>query len=241
MATALATALIAVAVPRIITWFDNLTRPTVVVTVQDQHEDAGDHVFVLPYVVSRSTAAAMGTPATFFADPNSYHAIKVAGDNILMVVEGKSSHTVVVTQIRAKILTRRSAVTGTLIDTPAEGMNNDVRVGLNLDDADPVAHAFGTNGTFADPYFDHNAVTLNDGETETFSVEALANESYDYSWEIELSLVVDGAQQTRVIDSNGAPFELTGYAPRYAAAYGMDRGGWVSEGPKTLQCVGGKC
>lgn len=196
---------------------DKLQEP---VTVLLGREGAGsdDHSFVIADVVPPQQVRSLGEPDDLFRDSAlRRRATKVGVSGTKLTIEGANSHTVVITEIHAKILRRDPLVTGTLLSAPPQGIERLVRIGFDLDQPDPIARV-STQGELGEPYFASNAVTLKDHETATFQIDAHAAKA-TYTWAVQVDLVVDGRAESRTVQSPDGPLRLAGSATRYGAIY----------------------
>ncbi|MEU6129421.1 hypothetical protein ABZ805_09635 [Saccharopolyspora sp. NPDC047091] len=237
---ALATAAAGLVVPKAWTAISDRLHPPVVVSVASQ-ELSDDHSYVLPYVPGGAEAAAIAEPANLFGgdSPTLRRATKAGTSTTRIVVQGKSSHTVVITDMRARVLRREPAPTGTYFFAPAQGDLSTIVVGVDLDEVNPVARSL-VAGRRTDPYFRDNAVTLAAGEPAVFLVESHAAEPTAYEWALEIDLVVDGKAETRTVQRADGPFRLSGLGGHYSAVYEWAGDRWNHPDP-VAYCGAGKC
>jgi hypothetical protein len=189
-----------------------------VTVVLGREGGAADHSYALPEVIPEAEGGRLGQPQELFSDsPLRRRATKVLSLGAKLTVEGANSHTVVITDVRARILNREPVVGGTLLSAPPQGVETVIKLGFDLDQQVPTARVV-KGGEFGDPYFENNTVTLKDHEVVTFMVDARAAKAA-YTWNIEVDLVVDGQAMTRSVAGPDGPFKLTGAPARYGAAY----------------------
>jgi hypothetical protein len=144
--------------------------------------------------------------------------VDIGGSFVKLVVEGRTSKSVVIRNISAKVLERGNPLAGTRVACPSAGANQSIRLYFDLDRPTPVALSEDEQGRPGDPYFRGNFVTLAKGEAVVFDVHAVTR-GCACAWRLEIDALVGGSPQTVVVDESGEPFRTTGEAPRYGAAY----------------------
>lgn len=149
------------------------------------------------------------------------HAVDTGSTTLLLTVEGERSHTSVITDVRANIISRSEPLTagGTIIAVRSQGGQESIRLGLNLEDATPRARSFdGSNATFSTHYFDSHTVTVAQGETVTFIVDAYTKR-YDVRYGLIIDAIVDGKATQITVTDGAAPFRTRGYSGHYDKAF----------------------
>jgi hypothetical protein len=145
-------------------------------------------------------------------------AADVGATPVQLVLQGKRSQRVTITDIHALILKRAAPLTGTLLHCPSAGEGAQIPIGLNLDELDSVARFTNADGSLGNPYFAKNYVTLEKNEVITFEIAAETTSSY-CEWNLRLDLLVDGQRQTMTIRAGDQPFRTTVKAGHYRAAF----------------------
>jgi hypothetical protein len=174
-----------------------------------------------------------------------------------LVIEGLRADTVRVIGMRARLDQPRGApLTGTLLYAPTQEGIDITEIGFDLDENDPVARTVSENASpratdyFGASYFGtQQTKTLQRGEQEVFQITARTLRSY-LEWHIEVTLLVDGDEQT--IDARPAgtnirttalnqsssqdPYNMINY-PAYQRLYAWDfnrvPNGFVQQDPRT--------
>jgi len=159
-------------------------------------------------------------------------AVPVGGFGLKLILEGRRSQPVVITELRAHVLTRSKPLAGTLITVPSQGLNTDVSGCMYLADTAPTLVAADPSGSVcepaAPPFFTTHNLTLNRGEQAVINVQAMVSRSNpaptvpttgSYEWEFVLSVVQNGKTTDLTIRDGTQPFRLTSYAPGYQAVY----------------------
>ncbi|WFE58629.1 hypothetical protein [Micromonospora sp. WMMD712] len=135
----------------------------------------------------------------------SVGAVPTGPDSYELTVQGSSSAQVIITELRAKVLSRAPALDGTWVKVGCGGETGYRYSEIRLDEDPPtVVPADGENGTpLRTPY----EVSLEDAEI--FAIHASVN-LYDVLWELEVDWASDGKTGTLVVNDNGKPFRTTG-------------------------------
>ncbi|TMU93186.1 hypothetical protein [Streptomyces sp. DASNCL29] len=148
-------------------------------------------------------------------------AIDIGHSLIQLTIEGRRSHTIAITDIRAKIVKRTAPQDGgTLFITPSQGSEDAPLMGVSLDDPSLRAREQGGNNYLLRPYFDGHSITVTDGEVVTLLVKPSSYRD-DVVYYLTLEIVVDGKKTTMAV-GNGHPFRTMGYATRYDDVYKPD-------------------
>ncbi|SDW16322.1 hypothetical protein SAMN05216215_1001335 [Saccharopolyspora shandongensis] len=212
---ALVGALAGVAAPMLWNAARDVSRPPVLVWASSDGGPVDDRSYALPDVAD---PAEIGTPAEFLADsPALRRAVKAGVHGTTVTIEGARSRDVVITNMRARILSREPNVAGTLLCSTPQGDLPAKRIGFDLDEFRPVARVL-DGRRLGEPYFTGQAQQLADGETVVFQVESRADDGH-YRWVIDVDLVIDGQPQTYTAKPDTGEFEMTGFSPRYGAVF----------------------
>ncbi|WP_261575381.1 hypothetical protein [Frankia gtarii] len=210
-------AVIGVLTPGVVNYVGDHTGPPVVVNMERLPTSGDDYSFVLP-------RAGRATPVIDH-DGNLLEGIEDSpeifdhGDQAAkLVVRADNSDGVVIVGMRAHILRRGPSIDGTLVSIHPQGAQENIRVGFNLDDLNPIART--SRGGLGDPYFEANSVVLDRGEKAVFTVEAFARRA-SYTWDLELDLVIDGKSEKRFVRPKSGPLQVTGPVSAYQAVYAL--------------------
>ena len=174
----------------------------------------------------------------------SFNAVAVGTGSIDVTVVGNESGTVTVNGMQI-VKSCQPPLDGTLFASDAQGLQS--TVGLGFDLAAPIGYARNDNGYFqTGNFFQDHVVTLTNGETHTFNIIVKGSPSYYCRFTFQMSVVTPGGTVTEEITDNGRPFESTGLAHRYLAAYvggvgamlapgSHDKNGaWIPANPKAF-------
>jgi hypothetical protein len=126
-------------------------------------------------------------------------------------IEGRSSSPVLIKSMRARIVTRSEPLQDTVVRCLLEGEIGVIGIGFNLDEQPSLARTLLEDGTLGEPYFEAHNLTLAEGEVLPMSVTAFV-EQCSCEWRIEIEAVVEGEEQTFMVDNSGEPFETTAIA-----------------------------
>jgi hypothetical protein len=116
-----------------------------------------------------------------------------------LLIEGRRNAPVRIIEIRARILRRQSTTpeTYSIVGPGAEGGTEEsISIGFDLSDRDPVARRaelnFEDGVKLGDPFFSTSNTELGRGETEVYSITAVASKDWDIEWEIEVLVLAPG-------------------------------------------------
>lgn len=127
--------------------------------------------------------------------------VDAGATKLVLVVQGNVDEAVMISRIRATVLSRLSPLRGNGVECPPAGAAQFRALGLDLDREPPrVTYRSGGGAPFG--------FTLANGETETFNVVATATRAR-YRWIMDMDFVVDGRKQSLRIDDDGRAFETT--------------------------------
>jgi len=144
--------------------------------------------------------------------------VKVGKQQLRVVVTNNRPTSIVITQMRAKILLRKPMPTATLFQYGPEGREN-TQIAFDLAKNDPIAVEFTSDGSTGGSYFSAMSESIERGNPVVFNIFALPG-SYYYEWKLEVTAVNNGKVETLEIgDSGGRPFRVAGYAANYRYAY----------------------
>lgn len=174
------------------------------------HEDPGDgSVFAFSSVIPRS---ALPPPVGCGSQMDPWlaqnEAVDAGRSRLKIAVEGLNRSPVLIQTMRARIVSRERPISGSVLTCATEGVLPAVEVGFNLDEASPVARALKKDGSLGSPYFESAGLTVAEGEHVILAITAFAEGCF-CKWVIELDVLVDGKQETLIVDDGGRPFETT--------------------------------
>jgi hypothetical protein len=152
-----------------------------------------------------------------------YHAVDEGDTWIKITLVGASPQTVVITDIRAKILSRTSLPRGgTFMNMPVQGGSDDLSLGIDLDSPVPSARDWYAYHVFySDSYFQKHSITLRDGEAFTGDIE-VATGTADVSYELVIDAVVNGTLTHTTVLDGSRPFRTIAFGGHYAKMFGWD-------------------
>jgi hypothetical protein len=116
---------------------------------------------------------------------------------------------------------------GTLVFLPSQGEINNLGIGFNLDDANPVAEEVPNSAALyglkklGPSYFALHEYDLTLGEPITLAISAETT-SYFCKFSFELDLLVNGRPVTQIIEDGGKPFVVS-------AEYDLPGEGWLPD------------
>jgi hypothetical protein len=141
--------------------------------------------------------------------------------DLRIVVIGRHSSPVIITGMRAHILSRRPPLSGTLVWGPPEGVEENIQLGFDLDASNPIARRLDARYKLADPYFSRKHISLKRDEQAVFQVQAFAKKCY-CEWEIVVEAYVEGKEQNFVVKDGIRPFRATATTSSYGTIYDFD-------------------
>ncbi|MFE9882135.1 hypothetical protein [Streptomyces sp. NPDC005784] len=141
----------------------------------------------------------------------------------LVTAEGNRSHTVDITGMHIKILSKvPPAPGGTLLVYPPQGEDTNIKIGFNLDEPIPVPrNADPEEKAFGGRFFEDHTVSLKEGETVNFGF-TFQSVKWDVTYELVLEEVVDGTRTTQTLTDRSRPFHTRGFASAYDQAVAPD-------------------
>jgi len=120
-----------------------------------------------------------------------------------------------INSIRGRVVDSQPAWDGSLFCEYSEGTGEVTVVEINLGDQDPVARVANGRGTGSSYFLSNGDITLAKNETHSLVVTARPPPGRWAEWHLEVRYTVDGEPATLVIDDNGSPFTISGYADDY--------------------------
>jgi hypothetical protein len=141
---------------------------------------------------------------------------------VQLVIQGGARAPMVIREMRARIVSRHSPISSTLVYGPPQGEGAVTEIAFDLDSSDAVARRVNEAGLPAAPYFAGTFLTLQAGESIAFSIRAYTQAFY-CEWEIEISAVVNGKGESLIVkDPGGYPFRTTAFSQSYETVYDLD-------------------
>lgn len=127
-----------------------------------------------------------------------------------VMLEGTTHRGVAIVDIRAEIVDRGPLLAGAMVHCQPAGSVGSIGLSLDFDEANPLARRVSEGEDDGDPYFERgDTITLEKGEMEPLQVTATISQGY-VEWNLAIDVLVDGAEETIVIDDeDGRPFQLT--------------------------------
>jgi hypothetical protein len=218
IASAVVAALLAATVPLLVTFIkDRINEPF---HASAEEFSTNEYTMVLPQVLTADEIANR-TPQDFLDDLKSGTATKAGFEAVKLTLQGNNSHTIVITDIRAHVIAKSPAISGTLFDGAPEGEVAAVKVGVELGGLNQSVREVGPNQVFLAPLFVKSSYTLKNDETSTFEILAHASHG-NYAWNIEVDSLVDGARQSRYVDGADGPFRLSSLSTSYGVVAMVD-------------------
>lgn len=186
-----------------------------------------DNSWATSKILSRSQIASLPAPNDFDQLGSSIAnlgGIKASAASLKLVVETEREDKILITNMKARILSTTQLPSGTLLCNPPQGDMDNTVIGFNLDSARAIAQAVKPDSgigvdALGEPFFAGRHVQLTRGEKHLFQIYALASRAA-YEWDIEISIVVNGHTARQVVQLSGSPMRLTGIASVYSAVYG---------------------
>lgn len=132
------------------------------------------------------------------------------GATIKLQVSGVATGTVEVTDVRPVIEKREPIKDGLTVVMGTQGNELDENMGLQLDEANPVAKDYDpTQIKFGKPYFLDKHIRIAPNTSDTINIMTLATR-YSYTFLIAIDYTADGKRGTRTVSLDGsAPFRVT--------------------------------
>jgi hypothetical protein len=168
-----------------------------------------------------------------------------------LVLQNDSSQPVSILDMRV-IKNCGSPLSGTLFDSPAQGSDDDIRIGFNLDSADTDAEsAKGWDTAFWRPdYFENKYISFAPGQQRILNIRAVTTK-HACTFSYELVALEGKTKFYQTINDDGQPFRANaivssgpnGSCARYAALYFggalspfHHHGDYIKENPRTSPC-----
>jgi hypothetical protein len=138
---------------------------------------------------------------------------------IKLIVTGQRHRGVVITDMQAKP-TCRAPLNGALLYAPAESERENIQLGFNLDEKEPIAREgnsdkkIGERGYLGRDYFNTHTVPISLGEDQVFRIVA-ATERHYCSWFIDMTILADDRTRHVTVgykrdgEQTQRPFEIT--------------------------------
>jgi hypothetical protein len=99
-------------------------------------------------------------------------------------------------------------LTGTLLYSPGAAQDNNVAVGLNLEQRDPVAQVIKGNSSFGPDYFTYKTVSLMYNEQQVFTIVAVTSKHY-CQFRLDFTVLADGKTSDVIVGEGAKPFKVS--------------------------------
>ncbi len=233
--------------------------PVLVESVTEIQSESGDGSLALPDPLVMGAPALANFNSRVVANSTAYstwfmqHQGAAVDFGITTItLRGNTNETVRIADLRAEKSCRRP-LAGTFFVGYTQGSGDTVRMGLNLDIANPRAQTMAltsARGLFplGEDFFAGKTVQLAPGETETLSIGAFTK-LYDCRFNFRLYVATSHGEMYETINDNGRPFQVTAMTPPssvarplsgYATAYALtphtgDPPSWERVDPATYR------
>ncbi len=163
--------------------------------------------------------------------------VDVSTTYLKLVLEGNSSSTVLLTDVRVVVTSRKSPISETRVTYPSAGEMTVQGIGFDLDETEPVARSIEDDATspvavadpsFGQPLFDDHYWTLSKGEVLVFNVIASTRRSF-CEWHLQLDLVVGGRPVAMPLTNQGLPFRTSARQKKFDKSWDW---AWYESGEK---------
>ncbi|MCA2215700.1 hypothetical protein [Jidongwangia harbinensis] len=209
--------------------------PPVQATVAYDYDDSDGYTYALAGTLSdasaRSLSAAPVSVGAFEHLENTiapYRPIRIAapdGDDVpgrtitrlKAVLRGRHTDPVTITEIRARVESRRAPYEGTLVYAPAEGESPTAQVGFDLDSPEPYARVINPDGGLGERYSRAKFISLARGEPIVVTVSAVATRFYE--WRLDLTVTDAGTSRVVTVGIGPEPVRSTGLTDTYKSLY----------------------
>jgi hypothetical protein len=206
--TTIAGVLVTAAVP----WFSSLGAPDgPAISVSDSSDTLND----LSYVF----ADEMREPPRSLPEGG----VKSGSVRLKMLVQNSTGSTIRILDVRARILTTKPAVSGTLIKRISQGSASEV-IGIGLWQDPPIARVLLAGNELGDPFFSFQSIEIPNSESRVIEVTLMAD-GHHYRYTVDLAYARDGKRYSVPVDT--ARYEVSGYAPTYRYAYEQQAGSFL--------------
>lgn len=180
--------------------------------------------------LAQLNAFARGNNSTTLRFLSSNHAVPVSDPGAFtdVTVMGNESKIVTITGMQV-VKHCQAPLTGALFYNPSQGFDSTIRLSFNLDG--PIDYAQYKSGPiFLGNVFQEHVVTLQPGETHTFSIYVETALHY-CQFTFQMTVATPNGVVAESIDDNGKPFQLTSQAPQFSAYQAIYAGGVESPEP----------
>jgi hypothetical protein len=125
-----------------------------------------------------------------------------------ILLEGRRSQQIQVTDLAIIGLRSGPAPRGTLVHIPPQGGGAITQLAYDLSDPLPVAQAVGEDGPTGHPYFVGNGISLADREQAPLTAQLIAKPGASEEFRLQLRYTLGGRAKTQSIDDHGRPFRV---------------------------------
>jgi hypothetical protein len=183
-------------------------EPPLRITVQEAPASYYEgNAAALPTGLPGSKAGYRGSCEDILRRLDEEGAVDVGESYLRVSVQGLHDSPVVIQDISARIVRRHEPIAHTIVSCPLEGQIDVISLGFDLDEPEPMARQY-ENDEFGAPYFGASAIRVDRGEPIEIDVIAVTEKCY-CEWTMELVAIVDGEEETFVLDDNGQPFRTS--------------------------------
>ncbi|GHB92939.1 hypothetical protein GCM10010306_104940 [Streptomyces umbrinus] len=185
------------------------TAPIKVVSVS--HQDTGQSIWAFEDSQEFNPSELEPINASSLTDETytwftSRGAVPVDRRRDRIAVEGNTSEPVEINDLQVDKQCR-APLSGTLFESPNAGQENNIRLGLDLDEQRPTAQSIEQDGNKPD-YFARHSISLKKGERASIVIEAWTMKSY-CEYTLNLKMTVGDETVTQIIKDDGKPFKLS--------------------------------
>jgi hypothetical protein len=146
--------------------------------------------------------------------------VKAGSVRLKMLVQNSTGSTIRILDVRARILARNAAVSGTLIKRISQGSASEV-IGIGLWQDPPIARVLLAGNELGDPFFSFQSIEIPDSESKIIEV-TLKADGHHYRYTLDLAYARDGKRYSVPVDTSR--HEVSGYATTYRYAYEQQAG-----------------
>jgi hypothetical protein len=187
-------------------------------TIQPEPQAAPGEDWASDYALPKGAKPPNGS--NFNTWITAHHYLRVGRTDLRIELTNRRLATVRITALRAVIVRRGAAWSGTEIFSESAGTGAFTGMAFRLDNTVPVALEAPDSHTIGAPYFAVNPdIVLDHGQTMTVEVTGLAKPNKWFAWRLQATVYIGGSKSTVIIDDHGKPFQATGKARAYRVEY----------------------
>lgn len=164
--------------------------------------------------VNDNPAPDASTPASVRMFLAGLDLVPTGGGSLNVTVTGNDASPVTINSMTV-VKQCQAALTGTLFFKPSSGIDSTIGIGFDLGSPLDYAQDALEYHPLSGNYFAEHVLTLEHGETHTFTIRVLAATAHDCRFTFRMTeATTDRGQVTETIDNGGRPFELSDVAPQ---------------------------